>query len=239
MTPQPPTTADWLSVLLKPWHQTGCPFSQNYGKCFNADCSNKRERLEQAIHSHVQQVEASYKAEVWKTITGFPNYSVSSAGRIKSVPRLRTRGGMLKPVLQPTGYLAVTLMNEGVPQNALIHRLVAHAFLPNPLGYYSVNHIDGNKQNNYITNLEWNSLEDNVKHAYENGLNNQTGSHNSQSKLTEDDVALIRNSHQRNHLLAIRYGVSASLIGKVKKGVGWSHVTQLTTPKQPKLKGED
>lgn len=72
----------------------------------------------------------------------------------------------LKPRKNSNGYLVVTL--DG--QQLLIHRLVALHFIPNPYGYPQVNHKDGNKENNKVTNLEWCSAEQNIQHALQNNL---------------------------------------------------------------------
>lgn len=73
---------------------------------------------------------------------------------------------LLKPRVNPNGYLVVTLDQEQLS----IHRLVALHFLPNPYQYAQVNHIDGDKSNNCVTNLEWCSAERNINHALETGL---------------------------------------------------------------------
>ena len=86
--------------------------------------------------------------EVWKRI-GDTNYFVSSAGRVMN----SKRGNILKPQKKSGGYLKVTLGHKG-PQPS-IHRLVATAFIDNEDNYETVNHIDENKENNSIENLEW------------------------------------------------------------------------------------
>lgn len=73
----------------------------------------------------------------------------------------------LSPYDNGIGYLAVKLRNSyGKRQQFYIHRLVALTYLPNPLGLPDVNHKDGNKSNNHISNLEWSSEKENLKHAY-------------------------------------------------------------------------
>jgi hypothetical protein len=68
------------------------------------------------------------------------------------------------------GYSRVTMMHPcGKVHNFQVHRLVAAAFIPNPDGKETVNHIDGNKQNNCLENLEWNTRSENMIHAYKNG----------------------------------------------------------------------
>lgn len=77
----------------------------------------------------------------------------------------------LKPIKNNNGYLKIGLANgKGKSKQASIHRLVAKHFLPNPYGYTCINHIDGNKENNSKTNLEWCSPKQNINHALETGL---------------------------------------------------------------------
>ena len=120
-------------------------------------------------------------SEQWKPIKGFEGlYEVSDLGRIKSLSRyVRSKANsrmkiperILKPGKNKYGYAVVILMKNNKRKNKLVHRLVAGAFINNPEKYPMVNHIDGNKQNNKVSNLEWCSASYNIKHAYLTGLN--------------------------------------------------------------------
>lgn len=102
--------------------------------------------------------------EVWKPIKGYENYEISSNGRVRNSKTGRT----LKQGKNNSGYFQVTLCKNGKPKTFSVHRLVAYCYVQ---GYdETVNHIDGNKTNNYFTNLEWVSNAENQKHAWENGL---------------------------------------------------------------------
>jgi hypothetical protein len=112
-----------------------------------------------------------------KPIEGYENkYVISSTGIVTSVPRLsrngRKIGGVtLKGGIYPNGYRYVILTDDNRNESRhLIHRLVATAFIPNPYKLPCVNHIDGNKRNNSIENLEWCTHLDNVRHAIRTGL---------------------------------------------------------------------
>lgn len=98
--------------------------------------------------------------EVWKDIDGFDGkYQVSSWGRVRSA------NGILKPYKNKKGYLKVGLMRNGKSNKKRVNRLVALAFIPNPNDYPVVDHIDGNKENNSVSNLRWITDEENRKHA--------------------------------------------------------------------------
>jgi len=102
--------------------------------------------------------------EIWKDIDGFEGlYQVSNYGRVRSITRIvkkwdgeRTVNGIvLKQAKNTKGYCFVQLYKNGIGKNAVIHRLVAQAFIPNPQGLPQVNHKDENKDNNTALNLEW------------------------------------------------------------------------------------
>lgn len=97
--------------------------------------------------------------ELWKDIDGFEEYQISTWGNV------RRNGRLIKPYLNHKGYLKVQLWKKQGKRNKRVNRLVAQAFIPNPNNYPQVNHKDGNKQNNSITNLEWVTGEMNIEHA--------------------------------------------------------------------------
>lgn len=104
--------------------------------------------------------------ETWKEIKDYPKYEVSDNGRIKNS---RT-GHILKPGTHRQGYSLVWLCDEDGRHGKTVHRLVAEAFIDNPLSKPQVNHKDGNKSNNSVENLEWNTGSENTAHAYRTGL---------------------------------------------------------------------
>ena len=109
--------------------------------------------------------------EVWKDIPNYEGfYQASSFGRIKSFHRHK-KGKILKPATDAIGRKQVCLVKNSVHKHMRVHRLVMLAFIPNPLNKATVNHKDGNPSNNYLTNLEWATLSENIQHAYDNNLN--------------------------------------------------------------------
>ena len=119
--------------------------------------------------------------EIWADIEGFEGqYKVSSHGRVKSCDRIlphKTHGTwhikerILKQYVTPYGYMSVSLqLGKGEMQTMRVHRLVAIAFISNPNNFPQVNHIDGNKHNNHISNLEWVTGQENMDHAWSYGL---------------------------------------------------------------------
>ena len=93
--------------------------------------------------------------EEWKPINGFEGlYEISSYGRVKSF-KVYPSGKILKPSPDLNGYLRLSLVKEGKNKYVNVHRLVAEAFLPRISGKTCVNHIDGNKTNNLVSNLRW------------------------------------------------------------------------------------
>lgn len=104
--------------------------------------------------------------ETWKTAANNSDYEVCTDGRIKR----KSTGTILVATNDSRGYPAVTMWDEKGQHTKNVHRLVAETFLPNPDNKRTVNHIDGDKSNNHISNLEWNTMSENISHAYRTGL---------------------------------------------------------------------
>ena len=105
--------------------------------------------------------------EVFKPIEGYEDlYEVSNEGRVRN----KTTGRILKP-FSAKGYLKVNLCKDGISKFKSIHRLVANAFIPNPLNLPEVNHIDENKLNNNVDNLEWCSRQYNIDYSVSKPVN--------------------------------------------------------------------
>ena len=122
-------------------------------------------------------------------------------------------------------YLNITFM--GKTKSVLVNRVVALKYLPNPDGKAEVNHIDGNKENNHVSNLEWANRSEQEKHAFREGLKSTRGSQNSNAKLSASDVVEMRKRYMAGEgfsELATAYGVSQSTVRGIIRGSTWSHL---------------
>ena len=174
--------------------------------------------------------------EVWKTVFGFDDYLVSNCGRVKTKSRklrylhavtgnehFRISEERLMKVYKNdnTGYKFVQLYKNKKSKNKTIHRLVAETFIPNPDSLCCVNHMDGNKHNNRIDNLEWCTNEYNHRHATETGLIAK-GVNVASSKLNDRCVYAIKE--------LLKIGFSHSQVAEVFN-VSRSTITLINTNK--------
>lgn len=112
--------------------------------------------------------------EEWREVRGVGEYiglyEVSNLGRIRTI----ATGYIRSLTVSDRGYLTVLFKRRGNSKRFYVHRLVANAFIPNPNNKRTVNHIDGNKQNNNVDNLEWATYEENISHSWKTGLRSST-----------------------------------------------------------------
>jgi hypothetical protein len=164
--------------------------------------------------------------EEWKDIKGYDGvYQISNMGRVKSFHKKQPK--MLKPIYFGD-YLGVQLCGNGVKNKHYIHRLVVESFLTNTHEKNQVNHKDGNKINNVLSNLEWCTASENRRHAVDNGLLMVLGEDNPQSKLTETDVVDIINTYNvgvfSQHEIARAFGIGVMQINRIVNGKAWTHI---------------
>lgn len=149
------------------------------------------------------------------------DYFVNSQGNVKNKDNL-----VLQPALNGGGYYYVTLHKNKTKSNKMIHRLVSMAFIDNPQNKSQVNHIDGNKLNNVLENLEWVTQFENMQHSVDSGLSPK-GEDSYLAKLTEKDVLAIREAYANNvsnKELSILYNVNRGAISSIVLGRTWKHV---------------
>lgn len=176
--------------------------------------------------------------ERWVAVAGFEGlYEVSDHGNVRSLARhvktnnnkmLFCKGQSLNP-WTVYGYEKVGLNSDGNSRQVHVHRLVAESFVsPERECQTHVNHIDGNKTNNHYSNLEWCTVSENNSHAIDTGLNYQKGSANSQSKLNEMQVRIIRRlcevEYGNAREIGSLFGVTKSLVSHINRRKIWNHI---------------
>jgi hypothetical protein len=179
--------------------------------------------------------------EVWLPVVGYEDYyEVRNLGRIKSHNRkvncknnstsIRF-GKILKPqVDRKWGGLNVILCNPFGQKRSKIHRLVAIAFIPNPQNKPEVNHIDGDRFNNCVSNLEWVTSSENKQHAYDTGLKIPVkGEDHCRAKLNPELISLaiaMRANGSKLKEISELVGVSSCTLSKAINGKSWKHLRQ-------------
>lgn len=189
--------------------------------------------------------------EVWKEVEAKGlKWLVCSDGRVKtpahSCTYTRTRDGKTQtmtsnfkesiatPCKTRNGYLDVSIRNNNKRMHCLVHRLVGIAFVPGYQDGLTINHINGDKLDNRVENLEWVSLARNTQHQWETGLVDLRGEKQPGSKLTSKQVVYIRRLLSQDvsaHTLAIIAGVDPHTITLIRDGKRWASVP-LETPAQ-------
>ncbi len=173
--------------------------------------------------------------EKWTKLENYSRYEVSNTGKIRSTNYKNSgKTKELKPSLNPTGYPCTMLQNDdGKYISRPIHYFITLAFFGIRKPKYEVNHLDGDKTNNNINNLEYCTHSDNCQHAVDTGLwEVRNGSKNGNSKLTEQNVLEIREHAANNSryygrkMLADKYGVTESHIKAIVRNNGklWKYV---------------
>ncbi len=153
------------------------------------------------------------KEEEYRDVVGFEEYfQVSNMGNIYS----KRSNRILKQTKSKTGYWAFATRINGIAHCLRVHRLVAEAFIPNPESKPYVNHKDGCKTNNILSNLEWVTAKENSAHSWSTGLQLPRPKH-SQRKLTAEQVREIRASNLSQRKLGEIYGIDPSSIGGIKR----------------------
>lgn len=173
--------------------------------------------------------------EIWKDVDDFERmYQVSNFGRSKGLDRVirnfsgglsQKREKLLVPTKNKYGYMQVGLLKNGKRKRLLVHILVAKAFIPNPENKPEVNHEDGVKHNNHVSNLTWATTLENYEHSVRTGLRDPLKINH---KLTEsqvrDIIYMIAHKQKKCREIANAYNVKISCIYHIKDNRTWKHI---------------
>lgn len=162
---------------------------------------------------------------MWKDLNGMDyHYQISEDGTVRKVLE-NNQFLILKHSKTKRGYHYVSLRKNNKNHLEYVHRLVALFFIENPYNKETVNHIDGNKDNNDISNLEWTTYSENNKHAYDYKLKGKNEEFYN-SKLTLENVKEIKllGKYTTYQKIADKYGVSKATVRDVLLGKTWSNV---------------
>jgi len=186
--------------------------------------------------------------EIWKDIKGFEGrYQISNTGKVKSLRRIRSgpRGGwailperIMKLKKTNFGYLSCHLYNNGINKHIGVHRLVAENFLENPDNKPTVNHIDANKENNHVSNLEWATQSEQMKHALANNLLELRGDTKYSKEFKKEILQYYLDNDISISKLALKFGVSSRTAGRVVSASGMRKVVDKPV-KAPKINVQD
>ena len=153
--------------------------------------------------------------EEWRDIDGYDGlYKVSNLGNVYS---LKTNK-VLKTPVGKRGYPNLNLLKDGKQKLFVVHRLVAKAFIPNPENKQQVNHIDGDKTNNRVDNLEWATSRENMLHARRTGLHTSDGDKTVVQMLNGQEIARYKSASEASR----KTGIGRANISNVCRGYHWN-----------------
>ncbi len=154
----------------------------------------------------------------WQPIVGWPHYQISSQGEVR-----RADGSGVGQWLNDQGYAMVRLSNPRKMQR--VHRLVAAAFVPNPDELPAVNHLNHNRSDNHVENLEWCTQAENLAHADAHGRMQRdywTGKRSPNARLSDEQATEIRREYESGgtswEKLGRKHGLSKRAVGRIVTG---------------------
>lgn len=185
------------------------------------------------INLDAQQQAAVRADEEWRTVAGYPDYAISSMGRVKRIKycphsRIADDGIMTPYKIGRYGYWAVRLFRDGKGKMLRVHRLVLEAFIGSCPDGFTGNHMNGNKDDNRVVNLEWVTQLENTRHAFSIGLHRRgKGDRGHNARLKRGEVWLIKKlllGGVSQSVIAKMFRVSDTHITRIKQGVTWGDV---------------
>lgn len=175
--------------------------------------------------------------EIWKPIPNFSLYHASNFGFIKTFNwKNQGKEAIMKPAIDGSGYLRTMLKcDDGKIKTIKVHRIIASTFIDKLNEDLEVNHINCIKTDNRVTNLEWVSRSENIKHAFKNNRINTRGECNPAATLSDKQVKEIisiypfgRKTKKKGEItkkeLAEKYGTSVSVIKRIAQKKTWKHL---------------
>ena len=179
--------------------------------------------------------ELKFICETWLPAPDYEeSYEVSNFGCVRSIDRISgarrgvVRGQIVTPILDRKGYPKIRLFRGSRRTAKSVHRLVARAFIPNPDNLPQINHIDGNKLNNCVENLEWINNSGNQLHAYSNNLKSSKGIFNGRAKISDEQVTafkLLYNIGRTTEEAASTIGINIHAARQIVSGRTWKSNT--------------
>jgi len=164
----------------------------------------------------------------WVKCEDWPGYWASTAGEVMTTKSRRSK--ILKPIRGKRNYLIISMWKNAKRSTKPIHRLIGETFIPNPKNKREINHKDGNKYNNEVSNLEWVTTQENVNHKI-NVLKRSgpfsKGQNHCNAKFRDKDIPKIRRAvenKQTMRSMAKLYHVSTTTIARIIRRETWGHI---------------
>jgi len=172
---------------------------------------------------------------IWKDVPGFPMYEVSNTGVVRSwlckgptdKTKRRKKPTIIKHNIHYNGYHSVRLYKNSKCHSVLLHRIVLLAFMGKPPNNYETRHLDGNVNNNNLSNLCWGTKKENYQDSVRHGTKG-FGENSARAVLTNSQVKeilfLLRENKIKQYVIGKMYGVDSNAIGLIKRNVSYKNV---------------
>lgn len=186
------------------------------------------------LQKRMENLAEDQEKEIWNPVAGYKGwYSISNLGRVRRDKKSRGAkvGKIIKLRKSHNGYIQIDLHRHMMVKTTYVHRLVMNAFIGVAGKNKETNHIDGNKGNNNLSNLEYVTKRENLLHSYRIGTHqkpNLRGENNPFSRLREKEVVSIRKIYSENNISQIKlskmFNVNDATINNIIKRRSWKHL---------------